>query len=67
VATAAWRIQHRWQTQAVPVPGGLATAGWLTAGVGLDATGRISVRPDRMPGRVRLWYKTPFADRHACN
>jgi hypothetical protein len=63
---AAWRVQHRWQTQAVLSP---ASRQPQAHGRGWDWTPRdgLSVRPDRMPGWVRLWHKTPFADRHACN
>jgi hypothetical protein len=68
--TAAFRAraicrQHRWETQAVPSPGGWAApSGTLPAWNWLPPDGAVP-RVERFPAWARLWYQTPFADRYA--
>ncbi len=61
----AIRRQHRWETEAIPSPGGWAApSGTLPAWNWLPPEGVVP-RVERCPAWVRLWYKTPFADRYA--
>jgi hypothetical protein len=63
----ARRIQRRWQTRAVPSPAGWQPQAGSRPGWDWTPPDGLRVRLDRVPGWVRLWYKTPFADRYACS
>ncbi len=61
----ARRIQHRWQTEAVPSPAGWRPpAGSQPAWTWAPPHG-LRARLDRVPSWVRLWYRAPFVDRYA--
>jgi hypothetical protein len=63
-ARAACR-QHRWETEAVPSPGGWAApSGTLPAWNWLPPGGAVP-RVERFPPWVRLWSQAPLADRYA--
>ncbi len=64
IRALAIRGQRR-QSDAVPSPGGWpAPPGTLPAWDWLPPGG-AAPRPTRCPAWVRLWYRTPFADRYA--
>jgi hypothetical protein len=63
---AAARAQNRrWDTEAVPSPGGWRTPATGLAGWSWAPPGGLRPRLDRVPAWVGLWYRTPFVDRYA--
>ena len=62
----ARRIERLWESQAVPSPGGWQTPPGSRPAWQWAPPHGLQLRLDRVPLWVRLWYKTPFADRYAC-
>lgn len=64
---AAARAAHalRWETEAVPSPGGWRPPDDVLPAWSWAPPDGITARLDRVPAWVRLWYGTPLVDRYA--
>jgi hypothetical protein len=59
------RTGQLWRTMAVPSPGGWVPPPGSRPGWQWAPPDGLVPRLDRVPAWVRLWYRTPFADRYA--
>ena len=60
-------MESRWQTEAVPSPAGWQPPPGTRPAWQWTPPSGLRERLDRVPVWVRLWYKTPIADRFACS
>jgi hypothetical protein len=59
------RVRRRWATEAAPSPAGWTAPPGVRPAWNWTPPDGIVPRLDRVPLRVRLWYRMPFADRYA--
>ena len=62
----ARRAARRWETEAVPSPGGWRPPPGSRPAWQWTPPDGLRARLERVPAWVRLWYKTPLVDRYAC-